>query len=91
MNVAEKRLEAEKEEMMDAMALEVEEIEKTKGNEKDKLVVEKSLLERLCAHYKAANSKLTAALQKLNEQAKAVTKEYRASCGQYRKELNEMG
>jgi len=87
----EKRLEAEKEEMMDAMALEVEEIEKTKGSEKDKLVAEKSLLERLCAHYKAANNKLSSALQKLNEQAKALSKEYRASCGQYRKELNEMG
>lgn len=73
------------------MALEVEEIEKVKGDEKDKLVSEKSRLERLCGHYKTANSKLGTALQRLSDHAKAVAKEYKASIGQYRKELNEMG
>jgi peptidoglycan hydrolase CwlO-like protein len=77
--------------MMEAMALEVEEIEKTKGEEAGKLQSELGTLQKLCAHYKQTSAKMFGSLQKLGEAVKVLAKDYKANAAQYRKELNDMG
>ena len=77
----ESRLETEKEEMMDAMALEVDEIEKTKDQERLKLIEEKKALEAEVAQ----SSNLTKALgKKLNSIANKSRNLLR-----FQRELNE--
>lgn len=76
---------------MEAMALEVEEIEKTKGEEKAMLVAQTEKLERLCNFYKQTSSKQANALKKLGELAKQLAKEHNANSAAHRKELTDMG
>ena len=77
----ESRLETEKEEMMDAMALEVDEIEKTKDQERLKLIEEKKALEAELAQ----SSNLTKTLgKKLNSIANKSRNLLR-----FQRELNE--
>lgn len=76
---------------MEAMALEVEEIEKTKGEEKAVLVTQIEKLERLCNFYKQTSTKQANALKKLSDVAKQLAKDQSASSTAHRKELTEMG
>ena len=76
---------------MEAMALEVEEIEKTKGEEKATLVTQIEKLERLCNFYKQTSTKQANALKKLSEVAKQLAKDQGASSAAHRKEITDMG
>ena len=76
---------------MEAMALEVEEIEKTKGEEKETLVAQIDKLERLCNFYKQTSTKQANALKKLSDVAKQLAKEQSTSSAAHRKELTDMG
>ena len=73
------------------MALEVEEIEKTKGEEKETLVAQIDKLERLCNFYKQTSTKQANALKKLSDVAKQLAKEQSTSSAAHRKELTDMG
>ena len=77
--------------MMEAMALEVEEIEKTKGDERATLVAQTEKLERLCNFYKQSSTKQANALKKLGEIAKQLAKDHNTSAAANRKELTDMG
>lgn len=80
--LVERRLETEKEEMMDAMAQEVDEIEKAKDKERRTLLDEKKKLEAEVA----LSSNVTKSIGK-NLTAVAVKAQ---SLGRYQKEMNEM-
>lgn len=87
----EERMEAEKDEMMDAMAQEVDELEKTTAAEKAQLLAEKEALQKKLSILQQLTKSLSAGFNKLQSSGAALKKSHSAISKDVRRELNDFG
>lgn len=87
---AESRLEAEKEEMMDAMAQEVEDIERVKNSQIETIEAEKKKLEATCSRIRNSRQVLSNSVGVVATKSHSISRDYRDLSSQTKRDLNDM-